>query len=93
MIEFRFWNSVERAATREAEASPPPGFHDGPADAYRHIVGTAELRRRFGWAITYGIVTGNEVLGTHISRHSPELRRMDDHNNAIGADAQSYEHA
>ncbi|WP_431302573.1 hypothetical protein [Sediminicoccus sp. BL-A-41-H5] len=34
-------------------------------------------------------------MGTHISRHSPELRRMDDHNNAIGlaigADAQSYE--
>lgn len=90
-----FWWSVGRAAEREAEASPLPGYFDGPADAYRHIAGTAELRRRFGWAIAYGIVTGNEVVGTHVRGHSPELRRMDDHNNAIGlaigADAQSYE--
>lgn len=33
MTEFRFWNSVERAAAGEAEASPLPGFYDGPADA------------------------------------------------------------
>ncbi|WPB87001.1 hypothetical protein [Sediminicoccus rosea] len=95
MTEFRFWNSVERAAAGEAEASPLPGFYDGPADAYRHIVGAAELRRRFGWAIAYGIVTGNEVRGTHAKGHAPELRRMDDHNNAIGlsigADATSNE--
>ena len=95
MIEWQFWRSVGSAASREALASPLPGYLEGPADAYRRIVDTAELRRRFGWAIAYGIVTGNEVMGTHVSRHPSELRRMDDHNNAIGfsigADAQSYE--
>lgn len=95
MSVFRFWNSVGNAASREAADSPLPGYFDGPADAYRHIVGTAELRRRFGFATAYAIATGNEVLGTHASRHPPELRRMDDHNNAIGfsigADAKNYE--
>jgi hypothetical protein len=76
-------------------ASPLPGYFDGPADAYRHIVGTAELRRRFGFGTAYAIATGNEVRGTHVDGHPPELRQMDDHNNAIGfsigAGAKSYE--
>ena len=41
-------HSVERAASLEADQSPLPGENNGPADAYRHIVGAAELRRRFG---------------------------------------------
>lgn len=84
MSDIRFWRSVGDAAAAEAMASPLPGYLDGPADAYRHIVGTAELRRRFGFGIAYGIATGNEILGTHASGHPPELRQMDDHNNAIG---------
>lgn len=95
MSGFMFWRSVADAASAEALASPLPGYFDGPADAYRHIVGTAELRRRFGFGTAYTIATGNEVLGT-IGRNQPaELRQMDDHNNAIGfsigADAKSYE--
>lgn len=46
-----FWGSVTRAAEDEAWASPLPGWGDGPADAYRHLVLAAELRRRFGWTI------------------------------------------
>jgi hypothetical protein len=95
MSSFMFWRSVQEAAENEASASPLPGFYDGPADAYRHIVGTAELRRRFGWATAYSIATGNEMLGTHLRNHPAHLRRMDDHNNAIGlaigAEARSYE--
>jgi hypothetical protein len=95
MRELRFWDSVGKAASREATDSPLPGYFDGPADAYRHIVGTAELRRRFSFATAYAIATGNEVLGTHADGHPPELRQMDDHNNAIGfligADAKTYE--
>ena len=95
MSGFMFWRSVQEAAEAEAAASPLPGFYDGPADAYRHIVGTAELRRRFGWATAFGIATANEVLGTHFRSHPADLRRMDDHNNAIGlaigAEARSYE--
>lgn len=76
MIRFRFWRSVEDAASAEALASPLPGYYDGPADAYRHIVGTAELRRRFGFGTAYALATTNEMLGTHASGHPPELRRL-----------------
>lgn len=92
---FAFWTSVNLAARREAMLSPLPGYFDGPADAYRHIMGTAELRRRFGFATAYGIVTGNEIYGTHWAEAPHEMRRMDDHNNAIGleigATARTYE--
>lgn len=76
MSGFMFWRSVGDAASAEALASPLPGYFDGPADAYRHLVGTAELRRRFGFSTAYAIATGNEVLGT-IGRNQPaELRQM-----------------
>lgn len=95
MSGFMFWRSVSDVATAEALASPLPGYFDGPADAYRHIVGTAELRRRFGFGAAYVIATGNEILGTVQRNQPPELRQMDDHNNtigfSIGADAKSYE--
>lgn len=95
MVEYRFWKSVGDAASKEAEDSPLPGYYDGPADAYRHIVGTAELRRRFGFVAAYAVATANEIRGTHVYGHGPEPRAMDDHNNAIGlsigADARSYE--
>lgn len=95
MSGFMFWRSVARAAEAEALASPLPGYFDGPADAYRHIAGTAELRRRFGFGVAYGIATGNEVLGTHERNQPLELRQMDDRNNAIGfsigAEAKTYE--
>lgn len=91
MTELLFWTSVEKAAEREAETSPLPGYYLGPADAYRHIVGVGELRRRFGFPIAYGIATGNEVLRTHERRFRGGIREidvlsreMDDHNNAIG---------
>lgn len=79
-----FWRSVDQAASREAMLAPLPGYYNGPADAYRHIVGTAELRRRFGFGAAYTVATGNEMIGTHRDGHAPELRQMDDHNNAIG---------
>jgi hypothetical protein len=95
MTALAFWASVEQAAEAEADRSPLPGYYNGPADAYRHIVATAELRRRFGFAVAYAIVTGNEVIGTHGKEYRAELRQMDDHNNAIGlaigATARTYE--
>lgn len=94
-MKNRFWESIRQAASREAMTSPLPGYYDGPADAYRHIVGVAELRRRYGFLVAWGIATGNEVRGTHERNHPPELRGMDDHNNAIGleigAKARTYE--
>lgn len=94
-MKYRFWESVGRAASREATASPLPGYNDGPADAFRHIIGVAELRRRFGYGVAYVIATGNEVWGTHARSRSLASREMDDHNNAIGlaigAKARTYE--
>ena len=67
MIRFRFWRSVEDAASAEAWASPQPGYYDGPADAYRHIVGTAEARRRYGFGTAYALATANEMLVSTVS--------------------------
>jgi hypothetical protein len=79
-----FWSSVERAAAAEASGSPLPGFYDGPADAYRHIVGTAEMRRRFGFGTAYAIAYANEARGSWLRNQPAASREMDDHNNAIG---------
>jgi hypothetical protein len=102
MVEFRFWQSVREAAAKEARLSDLPGYFEGPADAYRHIVGVAELRRRYGYDVAFAIAQGNEILGFHERRleRGPEdidgpAREMDEHNNAIGleigATARTYE--
>lgn len=39
---------VTNAAIRESARSGLPGRENGPADAYRHILLSAELTRRFG---------------------------------------------
>ena len=90
-----FWSSVENAAAAEASNSPLPGVYDGPADAYRHIVGTAEMRRRFGFGTAYAIAYANEIHGDWRRNQPAASREMDDHNNAIGfsigAGARTYE--
>jgi hypothetical protein len=102
MSEVRFWMSVNRAASDEARLSDLPGYYDGPADAYRHIVGVAELHRRHGYDIAFAIAHGNEILGLadrwrrrDLTERDFHLREMDDHNNAIGleigATARTYE--
>jgi hypothetical protein len=80
----RFWEGVMTLAGTEANRSPLTGYTDGPADAYRHIIGAAEMRRRFGLVIAATVVQGNEVVGTHVRGNPSDGRRMDDHNNAIG---------
>lgn len=99
MIEFRFWQSVREAAAEEARLSDLPGYFEGPADAYRHIVGVAELRRRHGHATAFGIAQGNEILGFHERRleRGPRdidgpAREMDEHNNEIGLEIGAAAH-
>jgi hypothetical protein len=102
MSYFRFWESIGKAASDEALKSDLPGYFEGPADAYRHIVGVAELRRRHGYDIASAIADGNEFIGFHRRRleRGPRdidrpAREMDEHNNAIGleigATARTYE--
>lgn len=91
MSDYISWHSVEDAAEKEALESDLPGYYEGPADAYRHMIGVAELRRRFGFDIAFAIAHGNEILGFHRRRlrRGPRdidgpAREMDEHNNEIG---------
>jgi hypothetical protein len=87
------WESARAVAADEAMHSGLPGYYNGPADAARHIIGAAEVRRHAGIAVAWIVVNGNEWLG-EASGHRRELIAMDHANNAIGlaigARAQSY---
>ncbi|MGE4217828.1 MAG: hypothetical protein AB7G39_00155 [Alphaproteobacteria bacterium] len=71
---------IKRAAEAAAVASQLPGQQSGPADAYRHLLGSAELTRRKGEYLARIILDLNEI----ISLESREAKEMDYHNNAIG---------
>lgn len=77
------WESARTVAADEAMHSWLPGYYNGPADAVRHIIGAAELRRRAGVGVAWLVVNGNEWFG-EASGHGPELTAMDNANNAIG---------
>ncbi|UPY37945.1 hypothetical protein [Sediminicoccus sp. KRV36] len=82
-----------RAATA---ASGLPGRDSGLADAFRHMVGAAELARRIGALPAYAAVEGNETISWFMERYNAFLQRepgpgrneedraMDRINNAIG---------
>jgi hypothetical protein len=59
------------------------------------MIGTAELRRRFGFGIAWTVATANEIFASHTEGQRPDIRAMDDANNAIGLEigrtARSYE--
>jgi hypothetical protein len=76
--------SVRATASAEAMLSALPGYYDGPADAARHIIGVAELRRRAGITAAWTIATFHEVRGRAFRRQSGEVTAMDLANNSIG---------
>lgn len=98
---------IQRFAEREAELSGLPGQDQGPADAYRHLVGVAEMARRFGVSRaavmaeynetrSYGAMRAQRNRGRRVAQsNTPEARAMDRHNNRlaieIGATAASPE--
>jgi hypothetical protein len=67
------------AATAESVSSQLPGRVHGPADAYRHIVWAADMRRRFGPVIARAIAWAHEPGGAPTAG-----TRMDAYNNEIG---------
>ena len=71
------------AASNEAERTALPGLWNGPGDAYRHIIGAAEMTRRFGEAAARAMLETNELSGT-ITGQSDDEADMDRHNNEIG---------
>ena len=98
---------VRDFAEKEAGLSQLPGQDQGPADAYRHLVGVAELSRRAGPLMAAAMAERNEWESTEAmlrgildrrpipQSNTPAARRMDRHNNrlavGLGATAQSTE--
>lgn len=84
---------VAEFARKEAATSGLPGMSQGPADAYRHLIGVAELSRRLGpltaaagaesneWrsfeAMLRSLLRGRTVAPSN----TPAARWMDRHNN------------
>ena len=87
---------VHQFAKAAAIASRLPGYESGPGDAFRHMVGAAELTRRIGALPAYAAVEGNETISWFMERYNASLgrdlglgrnsedRAMDRHNNDIG---------
>ncbi|MBL8832351.1 MAG: hypothetical protein JNL71_08160 [Rhodospirillales bacterium] len=67
-----------------AKQSGFPGEHNGPADAFRHIVASGEAARRYGEFIASGLGSLNELAGDLLKDQPPGERSMDEANNAIG---------
>jgi hypothetical protein len=98
---------VREFAQEEARRSRLPGQDQGPADAYRHLVGVAELSRRAGPLLAAAMAERNEwesfeamlraLLGGRpvAPSNAPAARAMDRHNNrlaiGLGAGAGSTE--
>jgi hypothetical protein len=86
--------TVRAAAQFEARSSALPGLAEGPADALRHIIGAAELRRRVGLAAAFAAVEGNELLAVTDGGTRASVV-MDRKNNfiglEIGADAEIFD--
>ncbi|MCA4920503.1 MAG: hypothetical protein ING82_13840 [Roseomonas sp.] len=98
---------VRDFAEKEAESSRLPGQDQGPADAYRHLVGVAELSRRAGPLLSAAMAERNEWASTEAmlrsildgrpvaASNTPAARSMDRHNNLLavgmGATAKSTE--
>jgi hypothetical protein len=80
-------------AERAAREAGLPGWHNGPADAFRHVVASAEATRRYGVPIATALGEAHEYSGRRDGQPQDE-EEMDRQNNAIGigigADAGSF---
>lgn len=97
LLDYPAANALAVAVARfEASASGLPGLYNGPADAYRHVVWTAEMASRFGpdsagryaelhemTAALSASAAERRGLPVDIS-DSPEGRGMDRRNNLLG---------
>ena len=89
---WRATSSAWQAAESESTASQLPGRGDGPADAYRHLLISAELTRLFGEEKARLLLAANENV--NLIYPGPSTK-MDLHNNEIGIkigkDARTWE--
>ena len=90
-------NQVSDFAREEARSSGLPGQAEGPADAYRHLVGVAELTRRTGPLLAFAMAERNEQNSwvammnsifdsrTIARTNTPAACTMDRRNNTLAA--------
>ncbi|MCC7428160.1 MAG: hypothetical protein IT557_14785 [Alphaproteobacteria bacterium] len=71
-------------ALLEAARSGLPGTTNGPADAYRHVLGSAEVARRLGPRLAALILEATERVENLLYHQWPVSEAMDRTNNAIG---------
>ncbi len=74
---------VQDRAINAAKATGLPGWHNGPADAFRHIVASAEATRRYSAPIAMTLGEEYERRGSNKGQPADEAG-MDRRNNAIG---------
>ncbi|MCK9505527.1 MAG: hypothetical protein M0Q95_15270 [Porticoccaceae bacterium] len=74
---------VSSRAINEMILSQLPGRENGPADAYRHILLSAELTRTLGETYARIILEAHEQTG-NLQGQTPEAEEMDRYNNELG---------
>ncbi len=80
-----FTRGAATAASQESVSSQLPGRENGPADAYRHILISAELTRRFPDSYADFLLDSKEWSYDITSESA-----MDYHNNKIGIEIGKY---
>lgn len=74
---------VATDAIKESVNSQLPGRNNGPADAYRHVLLSAELTRQFGETYARAALDFHEWDGNRTGQ-AADTNRMDEHNNELG---------
>lgn len=80
--------TIHNWAVEEARNSGLPGWTGGPADAYRHLVGAAELARQYGPTVAWTILEANEFKGSYLPgyKQTDDDKAMDRHHNLAGVE-------
>ncbi len=69
-------------ARKSAENTRLPGYHNGPGDAYRHMIWVAEMSRQSGSLPAWAVSEANELPNAVLMRER-QAGAMDRHNNRI----------
>jgi hypothetical protein len=83
-VDKAYPNDLREAVAHNARQTSHPGNTNGPADAYRHMFGIAEVRRRSNHPVARGVGDYNEREGMMLRLKTDADSQMDLHNNRIG---------
>ncbi|QWP78122.1 hypothetical protein J5226_06920 [Lysobacter sp. K5869] len=76
-------SGIATQSITESVNSQLPGRNNGPADAYRHLLLSAELTRQFGEGYARAALDFHEWDGNRAGQ-AADTNRMDEHNNELG---------